>query len=174
MAITEDMYYGTLSEANSYFENRLHEEAWFESNPTERPKALLRATQTIDVLNYKGNKHTVWELLEEDPDATDAEIRAAEAAQILEFPRGIDTVEPSTIDIACYECAYALLDGVDPDAELEQLAVVSQGVASLRTTYNRSQQPIEHLLHGIPSATAWRYIKPFLRDGDKIKLSRVS
>lgn len=174
MAISEDLYYGTLCDANEYFENRLHEAAWFGSPDADRPKALLRATQTIDALNYKGNKHTVWKLLEEDPDATNAEIRAAEAEQILEFPRGVDTVEPSTIDIACYECAYALLDGIDPDAELEQLAVVSQGVASLRTTYNRSQQPIEHLLHGIPSATAWRYIKPFLRDGYQVKLSRVS
>ena len=174
MAISENLYYGTLNEANEYFENRLHEEAWFGSPAIDRPKALLRATQTIDALNYKGNKHTVWELLEEDPDATDAEIREAETEQVLEFPRGGDTVEPLIIDIACYECAYALLDGIDPDAELEQLAVVSQGVASLRTTYNRSQQPIEHLLHGIPSATAWRYIKPFLRDGYQVKLSRVS
>jgi hypothetical protein len=174
MAITENMYYGTLSEANAYFENRLHEDAWFGSNPTERPKALLRATQTIDALNYKGNKQTVWELLEANPDATDAEIREAEAEQSLGFPRGADTTVPQVIRIACYECAYALLDGVDPDAELEQLAVVSQGVASLRTTYNRSQQPIEHLVHGIPSATAWRYIKPFLRDGYQVKLSRVS
>jgi hypothetical protein len=174
MAITEDMYYGTLCKANEYFENRLHEAAWFESNAADRPKALLRATQCIDALNYKGNVHSVWELLEDDPDATDEEIREAETEQTLEFPRGADTVAPVTIEVACYECAHALLDGVDPDAELEQLSVVSQGVASVRTTYNRSQQPIEHLLHGIPSATAWRYLKPFLRDGDKIKLSRVS
>jgi len=174
MAISEDMYYGTLCEANEYFENRLHEEAWFGSDAVERPKALLRATQCIDALNYKGNKHPVWELLEEDSDATDEAIREAETEQVLEFPRGADTTVPTAVQLACYECAHALLDGVDPDAELEQLSVVSQGVASVRTTYNRSQQPIEHLLHGIPSATAWRYIKPFLRDGDQIKLSRVS
>jgi len=174
MAITENMYYGTLDEANEYFENRLHEEAWSGSHPLDRPKALLRATQCIDALNYKGNKHSVWELLEEDSDATDEAIREAEAEQLLEFPRGADTEAPQSIMIACYECAHALLDGVDPDAELEQLSVVSQGVASVRTTYSRNQQPIEHLLHGIPSATAWRYLKPFLRDGDKIRMSRVT
>jgi len=174
MAITENRYYGTLCEANEYFTNRLHEEAWFSSNPNDRPKALLRATQCMDALNYKGNKHSVWELLELDEDASDEEIREAETEQSLEFPRGSDTVEPEVIKIACFECAHALLDGVDPDSELEQLSVVSQGVASVRTTYNRNQKPIEHLLHGIPSATAWRFIKPFLRDSDKIKVSRVS
>jgi len=174
MAITENMYYGTLAEATAYFENRLHEEAWFGSSPIDRPKALLRATQCMDALNYKGNKHSVWTLLEADEDATDEEIREAEIAQLLEFPRGADTVEPEVIKIACFECAHALLDGIDPDSELEQLSVVSQGVASVRTTYNRNQAPIEHLLHGIPSPTAWRYIKPFLRPGEKLKVSRVS
>jgi hypothetical protein len=174
MAITEDMYYGTYGGASEYFENRLHATAWFDAVPNDRQKALLAATQAIDALNYKGNKNTVWDLLDEDPDASDDDIRAAELAQPLEFPRGSDTVEPQVIQMACYECAYALLDGIDPDSELEQLAVVSQGVASVRTTYNRNQQPIEHLLHGIPSATAWKYLKPFMRDGGAIKLSRVT
>ena len=174
MSIPETLYYGTLVEANVYFTNRLHEDAWFQASAADRPKALLRATQTIDALNYKNNNHTVWTALQADANASDETLRAAEATQILEFPRGSDTVVPNTIVIACFECAHALLDGVDPDAELEQLAVVSQGVASVRTTYNRNQQPIEHLLHGIPSATAWRYISPFLRDIDKIKISRVS
>lgn len=174
MAISEDLYYGTLQEADTYFENRLHEDIWFATSILDRPKALLRATQTIDALNYKGHKHTVWDLYQEDEDATEDQIRVANLAQTLEFPRGSDLVEPTVIQIACFECAYMLLSGVDPDAELEQLAVVSQGIASVRTTYNRSQQPIEHLLHGIPSATAWRYLKPFLRDGYQVKLSRVS
>ena len=91
----------------------------------------------------------------------------------MEFPRGSDTVVPDQIKRACYEIAFALLDGVEPDVELENLAVVSQGYAGIRTTYNRIQQPIEHLVAGIPSATTWRILKPFIRDGKAVKTSRV-
>jgi hypothetical protein len=67
-----------------------------------------------------------------------------------------------------------LLDGVDPDIELENLGVQAQGFAGVRTVYNRDQQPIEHLIHGIPSALAWRILKPFLRDGRQMYLDRSS
>ena len=171
-------YYGTLSEANEYFDSRLHEEAWYDSAASDRPKALLKATQLIDALNFKGYKATVFDIMYDenwtllDPDESD--IREAEAEQDLEFPRGEDTVVPPQIMLACWEIAHALLDDVDPDLEVENLGVVSQGYASVRTTYARAQAQVEHIMHGIPSATAWRYIKPFLRDADSIKLSRVS
>lgn len=42
--------YGDLSEANAYFAMRLHETAWTDANPTDRPKALWAATQIIDTL----------------------------------------------------------------------------------------------------------------------------
>jgi hypothetical protein len=170
-------YYGTLMEANEYFEHRLHEIAWFDSDATDRPKALIKAADLIDNLNFKGDKHDVNEI-SYDADGeylfpTDDELREAEASQELEFPRGEDTEVPNQILIASWEIAYALLDGVDPDLDVENLGVVSQGYASVRTTYARNQAQVEHLMHGIPSATAWRYLKPFLRDADKIQLSRV-
>ncbi len=171
-------YYGTLSEANEYFDSRLHEEAWYGAAAADRPKALLKATQLIDALNFKGYKATVFDIMYDDNwldlDPAEDEIREAEAEQDLEFPRGEDTVPPPQIMIACWEIAHALLDGVDPDLEVENLGVVSQGYASVRTTYARSQAQVENIMHGIPSATAWRFIKPFLRDVDSIKLSRVS
>ena len=168
--------YSTVYAANDYFADRLHSPMWLNSNPVEQWQALVAATRAIDNLNFKGYKATVASLLsgivdisEVDPSA----IRAAEQAQELEFPRGTDTTVPTPIIRACYEIAYALLDGVDPDTELENLAVVSQGYAGVRTTYNRIQQPIEHLVAGIASATAWRLLKPFIRDGQAIKTSRV-
>ncbi len=166
--------YSTVIEANAYFEQRLHEYAWSEAKASDRPKALQRATQVIDALNFAGCKHSVYVLLEENPTATPAQIRAAEASQALEFPRDTDTEVPTAIQQACDEIAYALLDGVDPDAELDNLGIVNQGYASVRTTYNRSNISIEHLINGVPSATAWRILKPFLRDSDAIKMSRVS
>jgi len=170
-------YYGTLAEANEYFDNRLHEEAWYDAPAHDRPKALIKATQLIDALNFKGYKAAVFDIMYDENwvelDVTDEEIREAEATQELEFPRGEDTEIPDAIKLACWEIVHALLDGVDPDLDVENLGVVSQGYASVRTTYARNQLQVEHLMHGIPSATAWRSLKPFLRDADEVKLNRV-
>ncbi|REJ65638.1 MAG: hypothetical protein DWQ31_17000 [Planctomycetota bacterium] len=163
-----------MQEANDYFEMRLHEQAWSAVKPVDRPRALRAATIIIDTLNFKGRKRSVNELLQTDPGASLNSIREAEAAQVLEFPRGADTEVPEAIRIACYEIAHSLLDGKDPELELENLGIVSQGYASVRTTYSRNQVPIEHIVNGVPNALAWRYLCPFLRDDDAIRLSRVS
>jgi hypothetical protein len=127
-------YYGTLAQANEYFNNRLHEQAWYDAPAADRPKALIKATQIIDNLNYKGEKAAVVAVMYDSDwnelDATDEEIRDANLAQPLEFPRGDDTAVPDEILIACWEVAYALLDGVDPDLDVENLGVSSQGYAS--------------------------------------------
>lgn len=172
MAINTD-YYGTLDEANDYFAHRLHERAWSGANVADRPKALWAATMIIDTLNYKGRKAAVRSLYVANPKATLEQEQAAEASQPLEFPRGSDTAVPEAIRRACYEIAYSLLDGKDPEIELENLGVTSQGYGSVRTTYQRSQVPIEHLINGVPNALAWRLLRPFLRDDDAIKLIRV-
>ena len=173
MAINTD-YYGTLQEAEDYFAMRLHETAWTSAPSADKPKALWAATQIIDTLNYKGYKHPVFLVLDADPKATAEVIQAAEDDQVLEFPRGADTEVPEAIRRACYEIAHSLLDGKDPEMELENLGIISQGYGSVRTTYQRSQVPIEHLINGVPNAMAWRLIRPFLRDGDALKIIRVS
>lgn len=167
-------YYGTLSEANEYFDNRLHESAWYDARVSDRPKALIAATRIINTLNFKGYKSPVFDLLEANSDATEAEIREAEASQPNEFPRGSDTEVPEDIRIASYEIAHSLLDGKDPELELENLGISSQGYESVRTTFSRSQVPIEHIINGVPNASAWRLLRPFLRDEDAIKIARVS
>ena len=173
MAITQ-YYYGDVSEADEYFAMRLHERAWLIASVATKPKALWAASLIVDALNFKGVKHTVYTLLQANPSASAENIRQAEAAQPLEFPRGADTEVPQAIRIASYEIAHALLDGKDPEMELENLGITSQGFGSVRTAYNRSQVPIEHIINGIPSAAAWRLLKPFLRDDEAIKLSRIS
>lgn len=178
--------YGSVAEATDYFANRLHEFAWTQAEPTDRPKALIFATRIIDTLNFKGNKATISALLTAsgcDSDISEAlddccvsvaEIQEASLAQNLAFPRGTDTVPPDTIVCACYEIAHSLLDGKDPEIELENLGVISHGYASVRTTYSRGHVPIEHLINYVPNALAWRWLKPFLRDEDAIILRRVN
>lgn len=167
----EAVYYGSTAGAHAYFATRLHEFAWTQASPQDRPKALFAATQLIDSLGFKGQKAAVCAL---PCGATDAERREANLGQVLEFPRGSDTVVPRDIQIACYEIAHSLLDGKDPEQELEALGITSTGYSSVRTTYDRSKVPIEHLVNGVPNAYAWRLIRPFLRDGEALKLSRVS
>lgn len=184
-------YYGSVEEANTYFGMRLHQGAWSGSSLDDRPRAIYAATKIIDTLDFKGYKAPVWALLQqyhltEIPSAvqlnypqvlifpTLAQIAEAEQTQELEFPRGTDTEVPEEILIACYELAYTLLDGRDPELELENLGIVSQGYSSVRTTYSRTHVPVEHIVNGVPNALAWRYIRPFLRDPNQIKLSRVS
>jgi len=168
------IYYGTLVQADSYFASRLHESAWSDADPADRPKALWAATQIIDALNYKGYKHCVYTLLQANPSATQEQIRAAEVNQPLEFPRGADAEVPEAIRIAEYEIAHALLDGKDPELELENLAVNAMGYGAVKTSYERSQLPIEHIINLVPSSVAWRLLKPFLRDSDALKVLRLS
>jgi hypothetical protein len=94
-------------------------------------------------------------------------------AQPLEFPRDSDTTVPADIEQACYELAYSLLDGRDPELELEALGISQQAYGQVQTSYNRSQTPLEHLVNGVPNALAWRLIRPFLASPDEIRLTRI-
>ena len=175
-------HYGDVTDADAYFANRLHACAWTDADPADQPKALWAATQIIDTLNFKGVRHSLWTLLQEYPDRcfpfgphpTGAQLRQAEQEQPLEFLRGSDTTVPTPIVQACYEIAFSLLDGKDPELELEALGIVQQGYGTVQTTFNRNQVPLEHLINGVPNALAWRLIRPFLCQSDQIKLSRIS
>ena len=189
MAI-DTSYYGSLQEAEDYFAGRLHSQPWNDSHDADKPKALLAARRLIDNLNFKGHKHSVWVFHQQVPppwrDPTNGTFdrtaeeqyrqqeRDAEASQPLEFPRGADTMVPEAIRRAEYELAFSLLDGVDPQMELENLSVTAQGYAEVRTHFERNMVPIEHLINLVPNPLAWSLLKPFLRDDQAVRLSRVS
>lgn len=172
MAISTAIY-GSRIEADEYFLSRLHETAWSAATTPDQDKALIAASRGINKLAFKGNKATVHALLLADPAATCEEIRAAEAAQELEFPRGDDTTIPEDIRIAQYEEAYSLLNGEDPELEYEALQINSQKIESVQTGFDRKTAPSEHLINGFSSLAAWRRLKPFLRDSRSLKLLRV-
>ena len=149
--------YDTYDNADTYFATRLHVAAWTGSTNAEKTIALTEASARIDRLRFIGEK--------------------VESTQDLEFPRYYDDTEDlidyTDIKIDCYEVAFSLLDGVDPDLELENLAVLARGISSARTTYDRGEVP-EHFVSGIPSAYAWSFLRPFLRPSGTIKIRRVS
>ena len=145
--------YINILDAQAYFDTRLQTDPWDESDDATRDKALCQATRIIDRLNFVGLK--------------------TESTQDFQFPRDGDTTIPEDIKWATAELALALLDGVNPDLEFENLFMVSQGYSSVRSSYDRSVKP-PHVLAGIPSIAAWTFLKPYLRDPNQIDLKRIS
>lgn len=147
-------HYGTLAGSVVYFtEERLDNGGvWAAANVQRKTAALTQATRSMDRLNYIGDK--------------------AEEDQELEFPRDDQTEVPETIEHACYEIAHALLSGRDPDYENERVNTMVQSIGPSRVVKNLRMVP-EHVVASIPSETAWKLIKPWLRDGRSITLSRI-
>lgn len=146
--------YADIPTATAYLVNRLSmfTQPWDTASDTDRLAALCTATEMIDRLNFVGC--------------------ATVEGQALQFPRDGDTVIPSEIERATVLCAVTLLDGWDPEIELENLNMVSQGYANVRSAFNRSVKP-PHIINGIPNAEAWRYLIPFLRNPNEIELNRI-
>jgi hypothetical protein len=157
-AAVEALSYNTLSEANTFFGNRLYTDSWDAATNDIKQKALNMGRESIDQLNYSGLK--------------------ADAAQDFEWPRSgfyyLDsTVIPADIKIAECLIALELLNGVDVESELRSSRVTSRGYSSVRTTYDPTWT-LEWLAARIASGQAWAHLKPYLADNSSITLRRVS
>lgn len=153
----------TVDVANLYFQTQLNSDAWDCASPTDKAKAVISATRLMNNLAYIGVK--------------------VYPNQFNEFPRRITKFDfqilpqqirvPDAIRIACCEIALSLLDGVDLEFAIPGIAVQDDRYSNLRTSYKLNIID-EHVRAGIPSATAWLYIKPYLADPGAINLGRVS
>lgn len=144
--------YGCTHEADCYFDERLGSESWESATTPNKEKALKQATRLIDRFSYIGS-------------------RTADL-QPREFPRNGATTIPRDIEIACYEIALKLLEGFDIDKAIAGNRVTGRRFADVATNYNESIP--EHISVGIPSLTAWQYLKPYLRNPGSIVLERRS
>jgi len=174
-------HYGTLVNANLFFEKRLYTTAWDKAAGARRTAALNDATELIDQFDYIGEKYAVQVALDAVADTTDwttaanmAVLRAAELSQDLEFPRGDSSVVPTEIEHATYLIAKELLAGRDVEKDLENLALKSAAIGGVKDSYARDGNLVEHLTHLIPSPEAWALIKPFLRERDTFTIRRTS
>jgi len=145
--------YISVVDADVYFNTRLNSEVWDLADNTEKERALVTAGRAIDQLNYAGTRTS--------------------STQEHQFPRDDDTEIPEDVQYACCELAHALLDGVDPELEYENLNMVAQGFGNVRSTYDRTSKPA-HIVAGIVSIVAWRLLLPYLRDPLYLEISRVS
>ena len=110
------MSYVSLAEANEYFSDRLHADAWAEASDADKEKALAMATKAIDRQPLKGRKT--------DP------------AQKLAFPRYPDTEIPATVKETCCEEALALLErGNSQRRKLQQEGVQSFSLGNMSETF---------------------------------------
>ena len=145
--------YATYTEGDTYFDEQINASAWTDSVDADKTKALQMATNSIDRLNFRGKKAT--------------------EAQVLQFPRMDDSDVPQDIKDACCEEALALLDGKDPELELENLRMTSQQYGNnIKSVYQST--PPEHIIAGIVSGKAWRFLKPYLRDAMCINTEMIS
>lgn len=144
--------YGSLSKANRYFDNRLRAEIWQDSSSEDKMKALNESTSIIDSLNYVGCKSS--------------------NDQKFQFPRSGGTAVPLDVEVACYEIALKLLEGMDPELEVSNLAAEVRIFAGVRTAYNRTFA-LDHIRAGVVSQKAWTLLLPYLNNGRTINLCRV-
>jgi hypothetical protein len=143
-------YYGNLTNAGNYFKTKLDGDTWFDANLFDQENSLREATRRIEALNLAGTK------VSED--------------QLLHFPTE-EKGTPKAIYIATYEIALKLLDGREPDREVDALSTTLKAYAGFRTMYDRSTVQ-EHIRAGIPSAYAWSILRPYLCDALRVKLRK--
>ena len=143
--------YATIAQGNAHMLLRLNTSAWDDATDTDKDKALNQSTSAMDMLNYRGIKNSV--------------------GQANQFPRGDDTTIPSDIVSACIENSLSLLDGIDPDLELDSARIKEATFGGQKTVY-RDGIP-EYVLAGLASPIAWRFIKPWMRDPQQIRIERL-
>lgn len=155
--------FSTTADGDAYFAARLYSNAWINASTQDKNTALIQATNIINRFAYLGFKT--------DP------------AQLNEWPRlGItwncqildSSTIPTDIIIAQFEIAIAILGGIDIEKEIRNLKIVSRGFASVRATYDTHGVP-EYLLRGVPSATAWDYLSPYINRtrSENVRVSKV-
>ena len=110
------MAYVDLEEANEYFSNRLHVDAWAEASDADKEKAFAMATKAIDRQRLNGRK--------------------TNPSQPLAFPRYPDTEIPQHVKEACCEEALAILErGNSQRKKLQQEGVQSFTLGNMSETY---------------------------------------
>jgi hypothetical protein len=132
--------YVNLTEANEYFSNRLHADAWAETSDADKDKALAVAAKAIDRQPLKGRK-------------TDKE-------QPFAFPRFPDTEIPTVVKEACCEEALALLErGNSQRRKLQQEGVQSFSLGNMSETFATGAGK------GLLSHEAKELLRPWLLGG---------
>lgn len=172
--------YLTPEDANDYFLTRMNSEGWFNASLETQNAALIRATRAIDALAFEGVKTSeyvasiVKQVTVFSPVVEPVAMPPVDypTDQPLEWPRDGKLEIPQDIYIACCECAIAYIEGVDIEGESDMIGVQSMRFADVSTSY-MSGFFNEWIRAGIPSAEAWKHLKPYLHDPMQIRSKRA-
>ena len=140
--------YGTVAEADTYFEDRLDRAAWTNADDDQKSQALITATSILDDMTWTGV--------------------AVSESQTLAFPRtgsyfdprlgitvALDDTVPTRIDNATFELAYHYLNN---DGLLDETGSATNLQVG-RITLEEVKLP-----NSMPSHVK-RHIKPLLKNG---------
>lgn len=141
--------YATEAGADAYFALEYGYPRW--ASAADKDKALHTATRLLNTLNYAGGK--------------------TDDSQVNEFPRDGETDVPQHIKDATCLIAYSLIDGIEPETELQSINTTAFKYGQVSDSKDTDFIP-EYRTHGIPNAQAWMMIQPYLRDGNLINILR--
>ena len=142
--------YIDVIEANAYFADRLHSEAWDEATETDKAKALATASKRLDLLHYRGRPV--------NPDQGAAFPRLVQN----QFGYMVDIGIPQAVKDAVCEEALSLLAQSDFDrvrADLRAKGVVSVRAGDASETYSEDMVKQPQIL---TSAVARQLLSPFI------------
>jgi len=172
------LQYANRVQAQQYFDGRLGTQAWDSATATDQDKSLAQATTLIDRLDFAGEKVDPAQQLQFPRRATQSSFQPVDLGILLinqppPAPAPADASVPQDVVNACAEIALKLLEGVDLDREGRSLSIVEQNFATVKVKSASDFVP-EWILAGIPSMTAWNFLRPYLNDPLAVSLSRVN
>jgi hypothetical protein len=144
--------YADLNYAAEYLQLRLGTIDWDAATDQQKEAALQMAADDLDRLPLIGYRTS--------------------REQERRFPRNDETEVPENVKKANVELALEYLKGVDSQEEYSLLTRQEVMYGPIRE--KRHPQLVEpHIVAGIPSLRAFRYMIPFLRDERSVSLVRT-
>jgi hypothetical protein len=150
--------YVTLTDANTYFTNRLYSDEWSAATDGDKEIALKMATRKIDMQPIIGRKASIDQTLQfprllysdaKQPYGNTVQERLKGTAGLYNLPGWIaeDGVSQDVKDAQCEEAFAILKNGstANKRAELQRQGVTSFSLGSLSETYSLSSVPFRLL-----------------------------
>lgn len=192
------LYIGTYGECDQYLMSKMFGDPWEQASVEERYKALREATLIITRLRIKYpqwiyDSYSAYPLVapEDSPynlAPIDADVPPLPSPNSPYFviPAGYYDAYafppqyalqatgniPCGLKQGCYEIVLGLLQGIDPNKEIYDLMVTNRSGPNTKVSYDRRNIP-DFIRAGVPTASAWALIRPYLADPNDVRLVRT-
>lgn len=140
---------GALHEAEVYFGTKFFNEPWMDATQERKLAALRESTLIMMRLSCPP-------------------LYLEDGITLANWP-----AIPRDLRYGCYENAYGLLNGINPDDNYKRLSTLSRAGAGTKTEYRPDVFP-EYIRAGVTTASAWSLIRPYILDDRSFRISRNS